>query len=86
MVARFSQMPTLGELTEAAGRLGWTLRRTPGVRSPRGLARIRYLKRGEELVDLPDLRDSDRLTRTTVEHLCRRTGIPLDEFGLTDNN
>ena len=79
---RFSQPPTLGELIRRAVHYGYSLRRTPGVIGPRGLARIRYLKRGDTLVDLPDLRDGDRLTRNTARHLCRRLGIPLEDFGL----
>jgi hypothetical protein len=49
-------------------------------------ARIMYLRRGAGdtlmLVDLPPLRDNDRLTRATVESLCRRSEIPKEDFGL----
>ena len=79
---RFSQTPTLGELIRRAVALWVQPPKDAGVVGPRGLARIRYLKRGDTLVDLPDLRDDDRLTRNTAWHLCRRLGIPLEDFGL----
>lgn len=47
--------------------------------------RYQYLERRGVCVDLPDMKQSDRLTRTTVESLCRRLEIPRDEFGL-DND
>ena len=77
-------MPTLGELIEVAKRYGWKLGRTPGVRGPRGPARIRYLRRGNDFIDVLNTRDSDRLTINSVTSLCRRLGIPLEEFGLSD--
>src|SRR3989449_8729974 len=49
-------------------------------------ARIIYLRRGRgntaELVDLPPIRENDRLTRAAVESLCQRAGIPTEDFGL----
>jgi len=48
--------------------------------------RIVYLRRGRgaspELVDLPAMRESDRLVRAAVEDLCQRSGIPKEDFGL----
>ena len=82
---RFSQMPTLGELIRVAThRYGWKLGSTPGVHGPRGVARIRYLIRGGTFVDLLNTKDNDRLTRTATESLCRRLGIPEEDFGLTE--
>ena len=79
-------MPTLGEFIRVAKRHGWRLGRTPGVRGPRGVARIRYLIRRGDFVDLQGTNDSDRLTRTSVDYLCRRLGIPLEEFGLSPDD
>jgi hypothetical protein len=46
----------------------------------------RYLRRGAgvspKLVDLPPMREGDRLTRAMVERLCHLTGIPKEDFGL----
>jgi hypothetical protein len=83
MVAQFSQMPTLGELIKVARNYGWRLGKTPGVIGPHGEARIRYLRRGNQFVDLPDLRNGDRLTRIVVERLCRQAGLPPEDFGLS---
>ena len=80
-------MPTLGELIRVAKqRYGWRLGSTPGVRGPRGVARIRYLIRRGDFVDLQGTKDSDLLTRVAVGHLCRRLGIPLEEFGLSEGD
>jgi hypothetical protein len=35
-----------------------------------------------KLVDLPPIRESDRLTRAAVESLCERADIPREDFGL----
>jgi hypothetical protein len=35
-----------------------------------------------ELVDLPPMRESDRLTREVIEDLCQRSRIPEEDFGL----
>jgi hypothetical protein len=49
-------------------------------------ARIVYLRRGPsdaaKLVDLPPIRESDRLTRAALASLCERTEIPKEDFGL----
>jgi hypothetical protein len=49
-------------------------------------ARIVYLRRGQDnttkLVDLPPIRESERLTKAVVESLCDRAEIPREDFGL----
>jgi hypothetical protein len=64
-------MPTLGELIARARTYGYT-RHT--IRVPELRARITYLRRGEgsrlKLVDLPQVRENDRLE------------IPAEDFGL----
>ena len=77
-------MPTLGELIQAAKRLGWR-RKGAFLHGPRGKDGISYLERRGVCVDLPGMKQSDRLTRTTVESLCRRLEIPRDEFGLEND-
>lgn len=77
-------MPTLGEFVQVAvsEKYGWRLGKTPGM-GPRGPAKIRYLIRDDKpLVDLQGLKDNDRLSKNTVESLCRRTGVLREEFGL----
>ncbi len=49
-------------------------------------ARIRYLWRDERrFAALPDVRYNDRLTRANVASLCRRLGIPAEDFGLEES-
>ena len=76
-------MPTLGEFIVRARAYGYTKHI---IRIPELRARLVYLRRdkGEtaQLVDLPSIRESDRLTRAAVESLCRTTGIPSEDFGL----
>ena len=84
-MVRFSQMPTLGELIKAARKLNWKLAETPGVTGPRGPVRIRYLRRGSDFVDLLETKQSARLTRNSTKSLCRRLGIPLEDYGLEDD-
>jgi hypothetical protein len=76
-------MPTLGEFIARARHYGYT-RHT--IRIPELGARLVYLRRvrgtAVELVDLPPLRESDRLTRRAIEDLCRRARIPAEDFGL----
>ena len=76
-------MPTLGEFIERAKVYGYT-KHTIRIREFR--TRIIYLRRGRgntaELVDLPPIRENDRLTRAAVESLCERAGIPTEDFGL----
>ena len=76
-------MPTLGEFITRARTYGYTKH---VIRIPELRARILYLRRemGDalKLVDLPPIRESDRLTRAAVESLCERAGIPREDFGL----
>lgn len=77
-------MPTLGEFIARARADGYTKH---VIRLPELRAKIVYLRRGHgdaaKLVDLPPIRDSERLSRAAVESLCARTGIPLEDFGLS---
>ena len=83
MTAGFSQMPTLGEFVARARIYGYT-RHIILIREIR--AKIVYLRRGRDdalkVVDLPPIRETERLTRATLESLCRRAGIPEEDFGL----
>jgi hypothetical protein len=76
-------MPTLGEFIAHAQAYGYTKQI---IRIRELHARIVYLRRGTgehaELVDLPPIREGDRLTRVAVESLCERAGIPTEDFGL----
>jgi len=76
-------MPTLGEFVMRARAYGYT-RHVIRIRELR--AHILYLRRGAgdfvKLVDLPPIRESDRLTRAAVESLCERADIPREDFGL----
>ena len=83
MARAFSQMPTLGEFIARARVYGYT-KHTIRIRELG--ARIVYLRRGAsvspKLVDLPPMREGDRLTRAMVERLCQLTGIPTEDFGV----
>ena len=83
MASAFSQMPTLGEFITHARIYGYS-RHVIRVRELR--ARIVYLRRGQgttaKLVDLPPIREGERLTRALVESLCDRAQIPREDFGL----
>ena len=76
-------MPTLGEFIRVARAYGYT-KQTIRIRERQ--AKIVYLRRGRgdgaRLVDLPPVRESERLTRAVVESLCARAGIPREDFGL----
>jgi hypothetical protein len=76
-------MPTLGEFIARARAYGYTKH---VIRVRELHARIVYLGRGRsdaaELIDLPPIRETDRLTRAAVESLCRRAKIPKDDFGV----
>ena len=82
MAPAFSQMPTLGEFVARARAYGYTKH---VIRFPEARAKIVYLRRGHgdaaKLVDLPPIRENDRLSRVAVESLSRRTGIPFEDFG-----
>ena len=83
MAPAFSQMPTLGEFITRARAYGYS-KQVIRVRELR--ARIVYLRRGSgdatRLVDLPPIRETDRLTRAALESLCERAEIPTEDFGL----
>ena len=76
-------MPTLGEFIARARHYGYTKHT---IRIPELGARLIYLRRGRgaevELVDLPPMREDDRLTREAIEDLCQRARIPAEDFGL----
>jgi hypothetical protein len=76
-------MPTLGGFITRARAYGYTKR---VIDLPELQARLVYLPRGQgiaaKLVDLPPLREIDRLTRAVVESQCDRAGIPREDFGL----
>ena len=73
----------LGEFIARAQTYGYTKR---VIRIRELGTRIVYLRRGgterAELVDLPPIRESDRLTRAAVESLCERAKVPKEDFGL----
>ena len=77
-------MPTLGEFIAQARKYGFTKRVLTIDRGPRGRAMIVYLWRdADHFAELPGVRESDRLTRDVVETLCRKLGIPGEDFGVT---
>ena len=70
-------MPTLGEFIAHAKRYGFSKRR---------IRVVEYLWRDfEHFVGLPDVPGRHRLERGTVLALCRRLGIPPEDFGLEEN-
>jgi hypothetical protein len=75
-------MPTLGEFIARARFYGYTRH---VIRIPELRAKIVYLRRGQgdavKLVDLPPIRENERLTRAALASLCGRTGIPAEDFG-----
>jgi hypothetical protein len=76
-------MPTLGEFIARARHYGYTKHT---IRISELGARLVYLRRVRgaalELVDLPPMRETDRLTREVIEDLCQRSRIPAEDFGL----
>ena len=76
-------MPTLGEFVRRANHFGYTKHT---IRIPELRANIVYLRRGKgetaDLVELPPLAESTRLTREVVSRLCAATGIPPEDFGV----
>ena len=74
-------MPTLGDFITQARAYGYT-KHVIRLRELR--ARIVYLRRGQgepvRLVDLPPIRESERLTRAALESLCDRAEIPREDF------
>ena len=80
-------MPTLGEFIQNSRRYGFALRRVGiDIRGPRGLARIDYLWRDhpQAFAPLPDFPHDQRLTENQVRSLCAQLGIPVEDFGLTE--
>jgi hypothetical protein len=76
-------MPTLGEFVDHAKQYGFTRRLVMFESSQLGRVTLIYLWRdAAHFAELPDLRQSDRLTRDVVETLCRQLGIPPEDFGL----
>lgn len=76
-------MPTLGEFVDHAKQYGFTRRRITVESARLGRGRMAYLWRdADHFAELPDLRQSDRLTRDVVETLCRQLAIPREDFGL----
>lgn len=76
-------MPTLGEFVAHAKTYGFKQRMLMLEGGPRDRDRIVYLWRdADHFAELPRVRQSDRLTRDTVETLCRQLGIPAEDFGL----
>ena len=85
VVPNLSQMPTLGEFIERARRSPYHF--TKGAMRDPDLGRIVFLRREQhgssvELIDLPPGPETQRLTRNTLESLCRKTGILPEDFGL----
>jgi hypothetical protein len=76
-------MPTLGEFIARARHYGYTKHT---IRIPELWARLAYLRRSHgpasELVDLPPMHETDRLTKEAIEDLCQRARIPAEDFGL----
>jgi len=77
-------MPTLGAFIERASNYGYVFRRVADVFDvATGQPEImEYLWRaGDRVVlELPKIPKESRLTRGEVESLCKRSGIPLDDF------
>lgn len=75
-------MPTLGEFVEHAKKYGFA-RRTTAIEGLPSEDRIVYLWRdSRRFTELPKSRETDRLTRSEVLHLCRRLGLRPEDFGL----
>ena len=76
-------MPTLGEFVAHAEKYGFKPRLVTLESARLGRGRLIYLWRdAAHFAELPDLRQSDRLTRDVVGALCRQLGIPGEDFGL----
>ena len=76
-------MPTLGEFISQARRYGGRRRVLVVDLGPAGRHRLAYLWRdADRFVELPDLRQNDRLTRPVVTLLCAQLQIPGEDFGL----
>lgn len=76
-------MPKLGEFVAHSKQYGLTRRLVTFESSRLGRVTMVYLWRdADHFAELPDLRQSDRLTRDVVDTLCRQLGIPREDFGL----
>jgi hypothetical protein len=76
-------MPTLGEFIAHAKQYGFKRRFVALETARLGRGRLVYLWRdAAHFAELPDLRQSDRLTRDVVGTLCRQLGIPGEDFDL----
>jgi hypothetical protein len=77
-------MPTLGESIERAKYYGYTLRRIVNVfNETAGVPEVmEYLWRESDrrIVNIEPMHKDVSLPRGTVESLCKRSGIPLDDF------
>lgn len=79
-------MPTLGEFIAHAKRYGFSKRRVRVV-GPRGTTSLSYLWRDfDHFAGLPDVSENQRLEPGTVLALCRRLGIPAEDFGLEERS
>ena len=81
---RFSQMPTLGEFIDRASKYGYVLRHVAGVvdiaTDQPEIMEYLWRERDRIVLELPKMPKRSRLTRAEVESLCKRCGIPLDDF------
>jgi hypothetical protein len=76
-------MPTLGEFVRHATQYGFRRRQISLEVGSQRRVRIVYLWRdADHFAELPDVRQSDRLTRVVVESLCRQLDIPGEDFGV----
>ena len=77
-------MPTLGEFIAHARAYGFRRHIISLERGASTHGTIAYLWRDpEHFVELPSVPESKRLPRDVVDLLCRRLGIPGEDFGLT---
>lgn len=76
-------MPTLGEFVAQARKYGCRRRVLVVDMGPAGRHRLAYLWRdADRFVELPNVRQDDRLTRVVVALLCAQLEIPGEDFGL----
>jgi hypothetical protein len=76
-------MPTLGEFIAQARKYGCRRRVFVVDMGSAEPDRLVYLWRdSDRFVELPNLRQNDRLTRVVVALLCAQLEIPVEDFGL----
>ena len=76
-------MPTLGEFVQQARTYGCRRRVVVVDMGPAGRHRLAYLWRdADRFVELPAVRQNDRLARSAVAALCAQLDIPVEDFGL----